>query len=166
NSPIFFFSPHRPHGYLSQWYPSLFTPPSSPHTYTTAEQYMMHRKSLLFSPPSSTIPAQILATDDPRELKRLGRMVEGFDKEVWEREREGVVEEGNWWKFKADKELGRRLLETGGMELVEAAARDRVWGVGFGVERAPFERKRWGMNLLGKALMRVRERLRREMEES
>jgi hypothetical protein len=41
---------------------------------------------------------------------------------------------------------------------------DRIWGVGFGEKNAENRRKDWGLNLLGKALMTVRERIRREVE--
>lgn len=39
---------------------------------------------------------------------------------------------------------------------------DRIWGVGFGEKNAGKNRHRWGQNLLGKALMDVRGRLREE----
>lgn len=47
-------------------------------------------------------------------------------------------------------------------EVEQAAPRDRIWGIGFGKERAESQRARWGLNLLGKALMKVRDRLRAE----
>lgn len=95
----------------------------------------------------------------------------GFDGEIWDREKGGIVEEGNWWKFVGGKSvdgegdgegLRGRLLGTGGRELVEASPRDRIWGIGFVAEGAEGRRGEWGENLLGKALMRVRERLREE----
>lgn len=54
------------------------------------------------------------------------------------------------------------LLATGERELVEASPMDRIWGVGFGAREAGANRHRWGQNLLGKALMEVRKRLREE----
>ncbi|KAI0142765.1 DUF1768-domain-containing protein [Xylariaceae sp. FL1272] len=56
------------------------------------------------------------------------------------------------------------LLATGDRELVEASPLDRIWGIGFGARNAPKCRERWGMNLLGKCLMEVREQFRREDE--
>jgi ribA/ribD-fused uncharacterized protein len=53
------------------------------------------------------------------------------------------------------------LLATGERELVEAAPGDRVWGIGFAEREAGARREAWGENLLGKALMDVRARLRR-----
>lgn len=121
----------------------------------------MHHKSLLFAPTSS-FPANILAAHNPRACKALGRQVPNFDPQVWDNQRERIVEEGNWCKFSQDERLKGLLLGTREMELVEAAPRDRVWGIGFGKERAEENRARWGRNLLGKALERVRARLREE----
>ncbi|KAH8165044.1 hypothetical protein CIB48_g3183 [Xylaria polymorpha] len=56
------------------------------------------------------------------------------------------------------------LLATGDRELVEASPFDRIWGVGFAAKNAPGRRNKWGMNLLGKCLMEVREEFRKEAE--
>lgn len=73
---------------------------------------------------------------------------------------------GNYYKFTQDEELKRVLLDTGDRELVEASPRDRIWGVGFGAKNAEKSRGKWGLNLLGQALMEVRDRIRREEEEN
>ena len=76
-----------------------------------------------------------------------------------------IVEEGNWWKFtncSDQPQLKRRLLETGDRELVEASPTDTIWGVGFDAQNAEFHREDWGQNLLGKAIMAVRKRIREE----
>ena len=52
------------------------------------------------------------------------------------------------------------LLETSDRLLVEASPYDRTWGVGYSASKAEANRSNWGENLLGKALMRVRDRLR------
>jgi ribA/ribD-fused uncharacterized protein len=57
------------------------------------------------------------------------------------------------------------LLATGERELVEASPLDRIWGVGFAEKSAERNRHRWGQNLLGRALMDVRARLREEGRE-
>jgi len=110
-----------------------------------------------------------MATPKPAVQKALGRQVSGFDEGVWKANRERIVEEGNWWKFvngtgagEEVKGLKERLMETGERELVEASPRDRIWGIGFGRNNAEANRARWGLNLLGKALVLVRERLREQ----
>ncbi|KAI1821956.1 DUF1768-domain-containing protein [Xylaria intraflava] len=53
------------------------------------------------------------------------------------------------------------LLATGTRELVEASPFDRIWGIGFAAKSAESKRDKWGMNLLGKCLMSVREQFRK-----
>lgn len=72
----------------------------------------------------------------------------------------------------ADPEgLKNKLLATGDRELVEASRFDRVWGVGFTREqlrmgkKGGYGREKWGENLLGKALMAARGRIRGEERE-
>jgi ribA/ribD-fused uncharacterized protein len=76
-----------------------------------------------------------------------------------------IVTQGNYHKFTISQdaqELKKMLLATGDRELVEASPVDRIWGIGFKEEDAERNRKRWGQNLLGKALMEVRKRVREE----
>ncbi|KAI0394702.1 DUF1768-domain-containing protein [Xylariaceae sp. FL0594] len=56
------------------------------------------------------------------------------------------------------------LLATGDRELVEASSFDRIWGIGFTAKGADGNRHKWGMNLLGKCLMEVREQFRKDAE--
>ncbi|PGH18815.1 hypothetical protein AJ79_00228 [Helicocarpus griseus UAMH5409] len=78
----------------------------------------------------------------------------------WEREKYAVVERGDLRKFQQNEGIKRALLDTGERELVEASPSDRTYGVGFPAELAEENRGAWGMNLLGRALMSVREQLR------
>ena len=74
-----------------------------------------------------------------------------------------VVVAGNiakFAKFRQNPKLKRKLLATGDRLLVEAASRDRVWGIGYTAKRALEHKKHWGKNRLGKALVVAREHLR------
>lgn len=74
-----------------------------------------------------------------------------------------ILTQGNYHKFtiSTDAEnLRRMLLATGERELVEASPVDRIWGVGFTEKNAEKNRYRWGENLLGRALVDIRGRLR------
>lgn len=76
-----------------------------------------------------------------------------------------IVAQGNMHKFTISEDaqnMKRWLLATDDRELVEASPMDRIWGVGFAEKDAGANRHRWGQNLLGKALMAVRTRLREE----
>lgn len=161
--PVFFHREYEePHGYLSQWYLSSFTDPSTSQSYNCAEQYMMHQKAI--SRGDETTAADILKTPYPKEQKDLGRSVANWDDAAWDEIKEKVVEEGSYLKFSQSKELRDKLLMTGDRELVEASASDRVWGIGFNAKSAFSRRDAWGTNLLGKCLMKARERIREEEE--
>ncbi|KAG9576511.1 DUF1768-domain-containing protein, partial [Aureobasidium melanogenum] len=177
-TPILFFKDdEQPFGFLCQWYRCRFTDPTSGLEFTCAEQYMTWNKAHLAGDEVSA--RAIMATTSPRKQKQLGRDVQGFDVDAWEKIKLDVVEKGNYLKFtqgtnvssmKMEEEgdpvlLKKLLLETGDRELVEASRFDRVWGVGFDAQQAlAVPREKWGWNLLGIALMNVRERIREEAE--
>ncbi|MFJ3897770.1 MULTISPECIES: NADAR family protein [unclassified Streptomyces] len=143
---------------LSQWWPSPFTVDGV--TYATAEHWMMAGKARLFGDGDAL--ARVLAAGHPSQAKKAGRLVRGFDEEVWARERFGIVVEGSLRKFSADAELRGFLLGTGERVLVEASPVDRVWGIGLAADDvAAGDPERWrGPNLLGFALMAARGVLR------
>ncbi|KAI5193530.1 DUF1768-domain-containing protein [Aureobasidium subglaciale] len=162
--PVFFHREYEElHGYLSQWYISPFSDPSTNQIYNCAEQYMMHHKALFRN--DETTAASILATPYPKDQKALGRCIANWDDEAWDGVKEKVVEQGSYLKYSQNKELRDKLLMTGERELVEASASDRIWGVGFNATAALSRRKDWGTNLLGKCLMRARERIRNDETE-
>ena len=125
--------------------------------------FRMYHKAITFD--DREIADEIALEPEPSNQKALGRMVKGFDNKKWNAKREKIVEDGNWWKFTQPKEgdLRKMLLETGDRLLVEASPYDRIWGVGYSAVNAEANRGHWGENLLGKALMRIRERLRAEV---
>ncbi|MFJ9566580.1 NADAR family protein [Streptomyces fuscichromogenes] len=143
---------------LSQWWPSRFVVDGV--EYATAEHWMMAAKARLFG--DAEAERAVLASAHPAEAKKAGRLVQGFDEAVWQRERLGTVTEGSVHKFAADPDLRGFLLATGDRVLVEASPVDRVWGIGLAATDAAAEDpSRWkGLNLLGFALMAARERLR------
>ncbi|MFC9158290.1 NADAR family protein [Streptomyces bauhiniae] len=158
---------HRPQrdgsvgaGCLSQWWPAPFTVDGV--EYATAEHWMMAAKARLFADPDAE--RLVLAAGHPAGAKKAGRLVRGFDEEIWRRERFRIVVEGSVHKFAADPGLREFLLGTGDRVLVEASPVDRVWGIGLSVQdEAAWDPARWeGPNLLGFALMEARERLRSE----
>ena len=160
-----FFWGHRPErdgsvgkGCLSQWWPASFEVDGL--TFATAEHYMMWRKAMLFG--DAPIAEQVLAAGHPKVAKDLGRGVADFDAAVWERERYDIVVAGTAAKFGAHEDLRRFLVTTGDRVLVEASPLDAVWGIGLAADHPDAANPdRWpGLNLLGKALMDVRARLR------
>ncbi|MBP0456192.1 NADAR family protein [Streptomyces montanisoli] len=142
---------------LSQWWPSPFTVDGV--EYRTAEHWMMAGKARLFGDAEAERAA--LAAGHPSRAKNAGRLVRGFDEDVWRRERFALVVAGSLHKFGGDAALRGFLLATGERVLVEASPLDHVWGIGLAAddERAG-DPARWrGENLLGFALMEARGRL-------
>jgi ribA/ribD-fused uncharacterized protein len=64
-------------------------------------------------------------------------------------------------KFSDNKTIRESLLKTKNMTLFEASPYDRIWGIGYGKSDARnISPDEYGQNLLGLALMEVREKLR------
>lgn len=142
---------------LSQWFPVQFTVDGL--EFPTAEHFMMVKKAELFG--DNGIVDEMLSSADPGKVKALGRKVKGFDHELWTKHRFEIVVQGNHAKFSQNKELKDFLLATNKRVLVEASPVDRIWGVGLSADDEQIEKPReWrGKNLLGFALMAVREQL-------
>lgn len=85
----------------------------------------------------------------------------GFDEARWLAHRFDLVVEGNFAKFTQHPDLLRFLLSTGDRVLVEASPVDAIWGIGLAAnDPQSADPARWqGLNLLGFALMVVRDRL-------
>lgn len=142
---------------FSQWYKSPFTVDGN--TYTTAEHWMMAKKALLFA--NNDIFEQTLKVHTPAEAKKLGRKVKNFDEKIWNDNRMNIVVEGNLHKFSQHPDLADFLRNTYNKILVEASPVDNIWGIGLNQNsKGVYNPYKWrGENLLGFALMEVRDRL-------
>lgn len=145
---------------FSQWYESEFVVNGI--KYQTAEQFMMAEKARLFND-YETLDL-ILNSKNPGEVKKFGRLVKNFSDKEWQDKRFEIVVEGNLNKFSQNQELKEFLINTNERIIVEASPLDKIWGIGMaendeGIEN-PFNWK--GLNLLGYALMVVREKLKQD----
>lgn len=154
---ICFHNPDEENGYLSNWYMSYFKVNGI--EFSSMEQYMMYKKALCFNDRGSA--DKILETDDVAEIKALGRGVSGYDDHYWNGVRQVIVYEGLIAKFSQNEDLKKRLLETGNDMLAECAVKDRIWGIGLSmIDPDRQDMSKWkGQNLLGYALMMVRNKL-------
>ena len=145
---------------FSQWWPSSFT--DGTHTYATAEHWMMAGKARLFNDPATE--QEILQSSDPATAKKLGRKVKNFDTAAWDGEKFTLVVKGNLLKFSQHPKMQEFLISTGDSIIVEASPLDRIWGIGMGAnhEHAANPLLWKGQNLLGYALMEVRDQLNQQ----
>ncbi|AZB24090.1 MULTISPECIES: NADAR family protein [Chryseobacterium] len=143
---------------FSQWFTGKFE--ENGIVYKTAEHYMMAGKARLFN--DAEILEKILQASTPNQVKALGRKVKNFDPNVWNEHKYEIVKQGNLLKFSQNNKYKDFLLSTGDKILVEASPYDTVWGIGM-LETDPRAENPllWnGENLLGFALMEVRDELR------
>jgi len=143
---------------FSQWYEAPFE--ESGHRFPTAEHCMMYHKALLFGDDEAC--QNVLGAKSPGAAKAIGRTVKGFDQNTWDENRFNIVVRANKAKFSQNTCLGEFLQNTGHRVLVEASPLDGVWGIGLAQDDAASKHPReWrGLNLLGFALMAVRDALR------
>jgi ribA/ribD-fused uncharacterized protein len=146
---------------FSQWHMSSFKDPLTATVYNCTEQYMMHKKALVFR--DFETAEKIMSAKKPADQKALGRLVRGYNDQKWNEVKFKIVCNGNMLKFTQNPNLLASLLDTGDKTLVEASLKDTIWGIGMyedtpGVE----DPKNWrGENLLGYALTDVRDFLKK-----
>lgn len=139
---------------FSQWWVSPFTVDGI--SYQTAEHWMMCKKAELFGDEEQKIA--ILGNNSPAFAKKCGRKVLNFNPNVWQERSFDIVVEGNFHKFSQNDGLKEFLLSTGDDIIVEASPFDNIWGIGT-QSHLPNPSQWKGKNLLGFALMEVRDRL-------
>jgi len=142
---------------FSQWYGAPFVVDG--HRYPTAEHFMMAEKAALFGDEATR--ALVLEAPDPGAAKALGREVRSFDEEAWLTHRFSIVVRANQAKFAQNPALAAFLKQTDSRVLVEASPVDRIWGIGLAQDdEKAADPNRWrGLNLLGFALMQVRDEI-------
>lgn len=183
---IFFFrEDHQAYGCFSQFYKRNFTDPESGRIYNCMEQYLHFHKAVMAG--DERAQAAIMKASWPRAQKALGRSVQNFDADQWDRIKCKVAADGNYLKFTQNKDLRDTLLRTEEDMLVEASPYDKIWfvaknipspaslescadgfvnrGIGFNAANAPLHPKSaWCQNLLGKVLVEVRAKIRNEAD--
>lgn len=153
NNYVFFLK-----GPFSQWYQAGME--ENGIVFNCCEQYMMYHKAVLFR--DKITAERILNSSDPYEQKRLGRMVRNFVPSLWDKHKENIVFQGNYLKFTQNTDLRAYLMSTGERIIVESNKHDPIWGIGmFSDDRNLLRTELWGQNLLGKAIMKVREELKK-----
>ncbi len=154
---IGFHNPDEKYGFLSNWYLSDFTAEGI--LFSSMEQYMMYKKAVLFDDYGTA--KEILNTKNVGKIKALGRQVKNYNDVIWNGRRQVIIYQGLLEKFLQNQELKELLLQTGDAILAECAVQDKIWGIGLSMkDEKQFHISEWrGQNLLGFALMEVREKL-------
>lgn len=130
----------------------------------TSEQMFMLFKANMFRDFESA--EEIIDSPNPMMTKSIGRGVKNYDDRRWSLKRYDYMKQALFLKFSQNAELYDRLLKTGDMYLVEASPYDSIWGVKLSVNDSRIKKQsQWkGDNLLGKALMEVREKFKNSID--
>lgn len=166
---IGFFRETEEYGFLSNFYYSPFTVSYmnedgvKSYEFKTAEHAVHFFKAMLFNDIETA--DKIMKAKTPKVAKSLGREVKNFNDFTWNNNKEVIYFDVIKAKFtdERNKDIKQKLIDTGDSILVECSPYDRIWGIGYSKESSEFickEFDKWGRNLLGKVLMRVRDRIR------
>ena len=161
NQEIYFYGTKDDFSYMSNFYNVNFTDKDGI-VYNCSEQYFMYQKCKTFEPENKTLLSEILTTKSATKIKSLGRKVKNYDDKIWANLRYNIMVDALYLKFCQNDIIRKELLETKDKYLYEASKNDKIWGIGFYSNDAiDIDKKRFGLNLLGKALMQVREKLQK-----
>ena len=91
----------------------------------------------------------------PMQVAKAGRSRARPLREDWEAVKDDVMRQALYAKFTQHFDIQTILLETDDEEIIENTTKDHYWGIGSSGT---------GLNMLGKLLVELRERLRAELE--
>ena len=99
----------------------------------------------------------ILSANTPAEAKKLGRSIKPWNQNLWDQHKYLVMVDALTYKFSANQDQLKILLDTKDAVLAEASPFDKIWGIGLSMDDAERGLPWRGENLLGKALMQARD---------
>ena len=126
-----------------------------------SEQAFMWEKAVFFN--DIDIAEEIIKFGhEPKAAKHMGRQIKGFDAQKWSEVSFDIMVNVNYEKYSQSPWLKEILLSTENKTIVESSPVDLVWGIGIHWENDDcLDESKWrGQNLLGKALMEVRKKLK------
>lgn len=131
-------------------------------SFSCTEQEFMYRKAMLFE--DEEVADKILKSSDPKQIKKLGRLVKNYNDQVWDAVRYEAMYSACRSKFTKNKEAKKALLSYPGKTFVEASPFDTIWGIGLSeCDYRALDPAQWrGKNLLGQILTRLSRRITNE----
>ena len=164
---IYFFTPKcEKYGYLSNFYKTNLVEKvekveeETDKLFNCSEHYFMYYKCLTFDLTNRELLEKIYYEESPYKVKKLGRQVKNYDEKIWSVKRYSIMINALRLKFTQNETIKANLLSTKPKTLYEASPFDKLWGIGYSAKNAIIKDKiKYGQNLLGKALMQIRDEL-------
>ena len=116
----------------------------------TSEHYYQAQKFM-----DSDTKIKIQNAETPKIASTIGRDRKLNLRSDWEEVKQDVMFDAVYYKFKQNKDILQKLLDTGNARIVEATVKENYWGCGPNND---------GQNNYGKILVKVREKLRTEQK--
>ena len=128
--------------------------------FSSMEKFLMSTKADFFG--DHELVHKISMEDDPVTIKKLGSRVKNFNSHTWQNEIGHVLHEGLMAKFSQNSDLSTFLIATCDTTLAEANQHDSTYGIGLSLKHKDlWDKQKWPRkNLLGNALMKVRQALK------
>ena len=117
--------------------------------YKTVEHYYQSEK---FDDPE--IKKRIINAPTPKEASNIGRDRSNIRKENFKEIKNQVMFDGILEKFRQNRDIAYKLIETRNKKIAEATIDEYYWGIG---------KDKSGKNVIGDILVKVRERIKREI---
>ena len=117
----------------------------------TSEHYYQAQKFM-----DSDTKIRIQNAETPKIASIIGRDRKLNLRSDWEEVKQDVMFDAVYYKFKQNRDILQKFLDTGNARIVEATVKENYWGCGPNND---------GQNNYGKILIKVREKLRTEQEE-
>ena len=154
---IFFNEPNGMEKYrnFSPWSTASFYD-GNDNLFINAAQYIVYCKALL-SEDLATAQA-VLKAKSQDKINKLNDQIKGFDINIWDQNKDIIVERANYFKFTQNPIVNELLKRTDDALLVYANPDDADLGIGMTSQQASnVDPSAYiGQNVLGKAIMRVR----------
>jgi len=143
---IYFYKEFGPLGYLANYSNHGFYKNNT--YYKTVEHFYQSKKFL-----SLELQNKVIDASTPKEASNIGRDRNNKLRDNWSNIKQDIMLEGVLEKFRQNKDILIKLLNTGNEEIVENTVDEYYWGCG---------KDKSGENNFGKILVKAREILKNE----
>lgn len=129
--------------------------------YVSAEHYYLAEKAKIAGDFKSR--ELIKKATEPAEFRMLEREIENLNPVTWDEVKYAIALVGNYHKFWNNMALKKYLMTTEQKILAYTDSEDLIWGTGLDIDHEDAEDpSKWpGQNLLGFAIMELRDHLRK-----